>query len=156
MILARAFAGASMVGGLLLLVATVVTGADVLSRWLLNKPVYFAIEFSALAIGAGVMLAFPSRFMERDNVSAHLLATVLSKRMNRALQFFGAAVSALMMTYVAYIIILQANDKLGLSERTPDMALPTGPLWVLAAVVMVLAAIGSVIALLSFRGDKAA
>jgi len=156
-VLARSFAGASIVGGLFLLTATLVTGADVLSRWLLNQPIYFAIEFTALSIGAGVLLAFPARFLERENVAAQLVASLLPQRVYRMVEFGGVVVSALLMIYVAYVIVLQANDKLGLSERTPDMALPTGPLWVFAAAIVALTAIGAVIAVLRFfkRNEKA-
>jgi TRAP-type C4-dicarboxylate transport system permease small subunit len=149
-VFARTFAGASMVGGLFLLAATIVTGADVLSRWLLNQPVYFAIEFTALSIGAGVLLAFPARFMQRENVAAQLIASLLPRRIYRLVELGGVVISALLMVYIAYVIILQANDKLGLSERTPDMGLPTGPLWTFAAAITTLTAVGAVIATLRF------
>lgn len=149
-VFARIFAGASMVGGLFLLAATIVTGADVISRWLLNQPVYFAIEFTALSIGAGVLLAFPARFMQRENVAAQLIASLLPQRVYRLVELGGIVISALLMIYIAYVIVLQANDKLGLSERTPDMGLPTGPLWAFAAAIVALTAVGAVIAAFRF------
>lgn len=156
-VLARLFAGASMVGGLFLLAAALVTGFDVLSRWLFNQPVYFAIEFTALSIGAGVLLAFPACFMERENVAAQLIASLLPSRVYKTVEFGGVVASALLMIYVAYVIVLQAIDKLGLSERTPDMALPTGPLWVFAATIVVLTAAASILAVFFYfnRNDAA-
>jgi TRAP-type C4-dicarboxylate transport system permease small subunit len=155
--LARLFAGASLLGGILLLAATFVTGADVASRWLLGKPIYFAIEFTALSIGLGVLLGFPARFLDKTNVSAQLISAVLSQRAGRTVSRISAIISALLIAYVGYVVFFQAIEKLGLSERTPDMGLSTGPLWVIIAVVMILSAVGAVVAaLLMLKEDNAA
>jgi TRAP-type C4-dicarboxylate transport system permease small subunit len=147
--LSQLFSASSVVGGVLLLAATAVTGSDILLRWLLGTPLPFAIEFTALSVGLGVLLGFPSRFIDSANVSAQLISEFLPARITRSIKLFSLAISALLIGYIAYVTVLYAAEKLVVSERTPDMALPTGPLWAVVAIVLVLSALGSAIALVN-------
>ena len=85
----------SLSASVVLLLVAIATMLDVLLRWLFKLPIPGLGEISALFTAIVVAACFPMLIAQRGNVTISMVGTALGKRTTRALDVFGALMSAL-------------------------------------------------------------
>lgn len=112
-----------------LLLLSIVTMTDILLRWLFSAPIRGFIDVAALATAVIASACFPALIAQRGNVTIRLFGSIAPPGAIRALDTFGALVTAVffgLMTwqYIRYSAeMTRANEVMGITRW------PVGPWW---------------------------
>ncbi len=129
-----------------LLVALIaVTATDVVGRYLLNAPLSGAFEMTELMLGALVFAALPLVSRSGSHVEVDLLVTVLPERVNHALGFIAAAISALVLVYFAWRLGILGIQQWQEGSRSVSLGVPFWPFAALGAAGCLMAALFGVL-----------
>ncbi len=90
------------ISAVVLVALMVITVADVLGRWLLNRPVEGTYELTELAMVAIVFLALGAVVHHGGHISIGLVSERLPKRWQRALQIVVGLLSFLLLLVIAW------------------------------------------------------
>jgi TRAP-type C4-dicarboxylate transport system permease small subunit len=145
--------------GLLLL--AVATTLDVVLRYAFAKPIRGFVDVASLA--GAVLLAgcMPHVLASRSNIAVDALGRWLGGRARRALDAFGALVTAGFFAVMAWQYLRFAAEMQETAQTIPVLRWPVWPWWAaVAACVVVAAAVGFATALHApdapdARGDRA-
>ena len=136
--LVRALEG---LAALLLLALVGVTAIDVVGRYLLNAPLAGAFELTELMLGALVFAALPLVSRLGGHVEVDLLVAVLPGPLTRALGAVAAALSALVLGYFAWRLVVLAADQWQEGARSVSLGVPYWPFAVFGALACLLSAL---------------
>ncbi len=129
-----------------LLVALIaVTAIDVVGRYLLNAPLSGAFEMTELMLGALVFAALPLVSRSGSHVEVDLLVTVLPERVNRALGFIAAGISALVLIYFAWRLGILGVQQWQEGSRSVSLGVPFWPFAALGVAGCLMAALFGVL-----------
>ncbi len=112
-----------------LLALASVTVVDVLSRWLLARPLFGFNDFAAVASAIVCAACFPALIARRGNVTIRFVGSMLGGRAGRWLDAFGALVTALFFLAMTVQYARYSLELTGAGERMAILRWPTGPFW---------------------------
>ena len=120
--------GAFVMAGLMLM-----TIADVLLRYLFNKPILGSYELTELAMVAIAFLAIPYAAAKRVNVRVDLVVGLLPKRVIARFDSVTCVLSIIITGFLAWYTIPQALYIKGVGVQTEMLRIHTYPLYFLVA-----------------------
>ncbi|PKA44472.1 TRAP transporter small permease [Rhizobium sullae] len=132
-------AAAVLMAGLVL-----VTCIDVVGRYLFDSPLGGAFELTQVLLGALVFVALPLTTAAGAHVEVDLLVPLLPQAMVRVLGWLGGIVTAAVLLYFAFRLIILTQDHLAVGTRTAALGLP---MWVLGVIGVASCCIAAVIAM---------
>lgn len=132
-------AAAVLMAGLVL-----VTCIDVVGRYLFDSPLGGAFELTQVLLGALVFVALPLTTAAGAHVEVDLLVPLLPQAMMRVLGWLGGIVTAAVLLYFAFRLIILTQDHLAVGTRTAALGLP---MWVLGVIGVASCCISAVIAM---------
>ncbi|SEA97863.1 TRAP transporter small permease [Rubrimonas cliftonensis] len=124
----------------LLLALMAVTIIDVVGRYLLEAPLVGAFELTELLLCAMVFAALPLASRDGGHVEVDLLAGALPRGAAEALARAAAAISAAVLLYFAWRLVIVAHDLIGTGARSNALVIPFAPFAAFGALACVLAA----------------
>ena len=138
----RVLAGAA---ALLIVLLVAVTCVDVVGRYLFNRPFGGAYELTQILLAALVFAALPLTSADGGHVEVDLALHLLPVGAQRALGRMAAFVSAAVLAYFAYRLVLIGIDQLHEGTRSASLDIPMAPLAFLAAASCVASAIAMIL-----------
>ncbi len=126
------------VGGLALLTMTVWTVTDVLTRYLLAKPLKGSIDLVEATLVLVVFLALPECFLRDEQVTVDVADHVVGPRALELLKLAGAFATMVFLLVLGYTGIQPMLDAMQFGDRKPDLPIPI--YWLLAAIEVSIAA----------------
>lgn len=126
----------AIIGVAFLLLASALTIMDVVSRWVLGKPLIFVPDLFGLSIILVVASTFPTGVLQRKHVAIDFFGTWLGRHASRVLDSLAALATTLFMAVLAWQVTEVAISKAAENDYTYVMRLPTGPVWWLAAIII--------------------
>ena len=133
--------GLEIVSGLLLIALMLVTGIDVIGRYVFDSPLPGAFESTELLLGALVFAALPLVSRSGAHVEVDLLATLLPDRVGRGLLWFGAAVGLLVLLVFAWRLFALGLNQLEDGTRSISLGIPFAPVSFLGSAACVVSAV---------------
>jgi len=147
--LAEGLAGLA-IGGLLLLAFG--TALDVVMRYVFARPIHGFNDVVPLVGAALLSACMPHVVASRGNIAVDFLGKALGTRPTRWLDGFGAGVTALFFSLMAWQYARFALDMKQTAEVTPVLRWPVWPWWAAVATFITLTAL---VALCTLRADAA-
>jgi len=126
----------ALIGILGLMLIALITVASVVARAVFNYPLIWAHDVSSLLIIIIVATCFPTGVMLRKHVAIEFLGGALGSGAHRRLTAFGAMVTTVALTVLAWQMAVIAAQETAGHASTVVARIPTGPLWWLAAVIV--------------------
>ena len=126
----------ALVGVLGLLGVAILTIANVLGRWLLDSPFIGIHDLFGLVVIFVVAACFPTGVMQRKHVAIRFLGAGLGPNATRILDSIDALTTAGFLALIAWQVSIEAVNKMSTGEYTLVMKLSTGPIWVIASIVL--------------------
>lgn len=144
---ARALAGLGTAGLLLLAIGTT---ADVLLRYGFAAPIRGYVDVVALAGAVLLAACMPQVVASRGNVAVDFAGRYFGPRVHRALDRFGAALTAVFFGLMAWQYVRYALSK---REGHEVMAVLRWPVWPWWAAVALFIGVTALVALLTLNDD---
>lgn len=133
--------------GVLLLVMTAITFADVTGRYLFDRPLAIAFELVQVVMGTLVFAALPLVTAEDGHVSMGLLSDRLHGRVRLLQRSLAYGVCALLSCFWGAYVFKTAQILSGYGERMVFSGIPVGPFaYFMAAMIFVSAAMMMIVA----------
>lgn len=114
----------SGVGGLTLVVMTLWTVADVITRYLLSKPLQGSIDLVESTLVLVVFLALPECFRRDEQVTVDLVDHFISARSVQWLKLLSTFATTLFLLLLIYAGIQPLLDAWQFGDRKPDLPVP--------------------------------
>jgi TRAP-type transport system small permease protein len=146
----RAASAIELLAGVLLIALMVVTGVDVIGRYILTAPLPGAFEMTEILLVALVFAALPLVSREGGHIEVDLLVAFLPGALLRALAVFGAILSAGVLIFVAWQLARLGSHQWAEGARSISLRIPYAPFALLGAAGCALAAIYGLVR--GFRG----
>lgn len=137
-LLRRAEFALGIAAALLLAAMVLLTTADVIGRYFLNRPLPGAFELTELAMGAMVFFSLPLVTLRRQQVTVDLLEHAVPRAWRRAQQALFDLVAALCAAVVTWQLWGKAGQMAAAGETTATLQIAVYPL------VYTMAALGGV------------
>lgn len=118
----------AVVGLTALMSLAVMTLADGLMRWIVNRPIEGVRDLSGLAIALAIACCFPVVMIERGNITIRL-AEKVSPTFSRVLEFLAAALVCVITAALSWQIWLYAAKMARARETTFVLQIPIAPFW---------------------------
>lgn len=125
----RATRALSVAGLIALMFLAVMTLADGLLRWLVNRPIVGVRDVGALAIALAVSCCIPVGLMERGNVTIRVGASVFGAAAGRLLDAIAAVAVEVVIVTMAWQFMLFAGKLAKAGETTWLLKIPVAPFW---------------------------
>lgn len=122
--LTQRVASVGVLGMLLIAFATI---ADVVSRWLFNRPITGMEEVASMALAVAVSACLPAGAAQRVNITVELLSGRVSARTVARLQLFGAVVLLVLYAALALRVGNYAAELAARRGVTVYLELPIAP-----------------------------
>lgn len=124
----------------LLIVLMLITGIDVVGRYVLNAPLPGAFETTQLVLAALIFTALPLVGRAGGHVEVDLVAAALPERLAHALGLVAALLSAAVLLFFAYRLAVLAGQQWEDGTRSVSLGIPYAPVALLGAASATLAA----------------
>jgi len=121
------------VAALLIVMLIGVTCIDVIGRYAFNRPFGGAYELTQMLLAALVFVALPLTSADGGHVEVDLALHLMPSRVQRLLGRLAGIVSAMVLGYFTWRLVVIGLDQLHESTRSASLALPMAPLAFLAA-----------------------
>lgn len=125
----KASRGLALAAAACLLVVALATMADVLLRWLFKAPIRGFLDVAALATAVIIAACFPALIAGRGNITIRLIGSLGGKGLTRALDAFGALVTAVFFMLMTWQYFRYSAEMTQANEATAILRWPTGPWW---------------------------
>lgn len=112
-----------------MLAISLATLADVLGRWLFNRPIPGFFEVGQLLLGVIIAASFPSALATRNNLTIDFLAGMLGPRAERWLGATGAVLMLVLVAIVTWRFAFYAQELGGRNAQTINLGVPLAPFW---------------------------
>lgn len=133
-----------------LLALALLTMADILLRWLFKAPIRGLVDLVALATAIIAAAYFPALIAQRGNITIRLLGALGGRTLTRALDAFGALVTAAFFALMTWQYVRYSAELTRANEATATLRWPTGPWW---WVVTAMFAVTTLVALVVLARD---
>ena len=125
--------------GLGVLLANVVLIAiDVVARWLFNVPQSWVADLAQLSYPIAIACCFPAALESGHMIAVRFLGEALGARAARALDLFGQFTLVPVLALFAWKMVERAASDWSTGFKTPTIALPVAPTWLVVALLLVL------------------
>jgi len=114
-------------GGGFVLLLMLVTSADVVGRYLLNKPLHGALEMTELGLIAMVTLTWAYTQAEKGHISLDLLFSHFSHRVQSIIGMFTSFLGMFVVGLIAWYAVPFALDSRASMEWTARLHIPLYP-----------------------------
>ena len=128
-----------------LLAIAIGTLADVLGRFLFGAPIRGYNDFAALGIAVTCAAFFPALIARRGNLTIDLVGRALGPRASRVLDAFGAVVTFVFFTAMAWQYVRYALEMARGGERMAILRWEVWPFWSAVALAVVATAVVSLV-----------
>jgi len=135
---AESLAGVAVVG---LLVLAMVTGFDVLMRFVFRAPIRGMTDITMVAAAVLLSACLPHVVASRANITVMFIGRALGPTAFRVLNFFGSLVTCLFFIVMAWQCALYALDMYVAGETMPTLRWPVWPWWAAVAICISLTAV---------------
>ncbi len=125
----------AFVGLVALMIEALVTCADVLLRWLANKPIQGLSEILEVVTAIVIATCFPIVVAERHNIAIRLLGQFVWTRGARWLEVLGGVVLLTFLVVVGWQLAVFTGEVIEDGERSIVLLIPTAPFWVTATAI---------------------
>lgn len=132
-----------------LVLLMLVTFADVIGRYFLNRPVTYAVELIELLMGLVVFFGLAYTTIKKAHISVDLLVDAVPSVVKSALMVFAALVSAVVIIIMAWRLTLRAIGFASDGLSTSVLFMPVAPFVFLMCAGAALAALVAVAQLIS-------
>lgn len=141
--IARARLALNVAAAFLMTGLVLVTCIDVVGRYLFNNPLGGAFELTQVLLGALVFAALPLTTGTGAHVEVDLLVPLLPDRVAALLGRIAGIVTAAVLLYFAFRLVILTEDHLDVGTRTAALGLP---MWVLGAMGVASCSVSAVVA----------
>lgn len=118
-----------------ILAMMVLTGIDVLGRYVFSAPVPGAFELTEFGMAIAVFSALPIVSLQRKHITADLLTGSLNRYLQKAQRVFCDSCGFCFFAFVAWRLWLQAGQTMEYGTTAGLLELPLAPLSYFAAVL---------------------
>lgn len=126
----------AIIGVLGLFMIAAITIVSVVARAVFSYPIIWGHDIASLIIIIVVATCFPTGVMLRKHVAIEFLGAGLGPKWSQRLDFFGALVTAIALTFLAWQMTVIAGQEVAYNTSTIVARIPTGPVWWLAAIIV--------------------
>ena len=117
----------SYLGVAALFIMMLLTAADVIGRYLFNKPVLGAFELTEFLVLILIFSFLAHAQAEKNHVSVDLLLGRLPKTWRRVIEFFNHAVCLALMALFVWMTTLRAMELKEYAEASSNLGIPKYP-----------------------------
>jgi TRAP-type C4-dicarboxylate transport system permease small subunit len=108
----------------------VLTCADLVLRWTIDKPIFGAFELVTLGLVTAVFLGLPDVFAREGHITVNVLDEIMPRAVVRGVRVVGAVASLAFVALVGVYMVKPAGDALAFGDQTMDLAMPVIWFWV--------------------------
>ncbi len=130
-----------LVSGALLISLMMVTGIDVIGRYLLNKPLTGAFELTEMLLGALVFASLPLVSRAGGHVDVDLLVNSIPSRIKHALNILVGTLSAAVLLFFAWRLWILGVKQFADGAHSESLGVPFGLFAMFGAFTCILAAV---------------
>ncbi|MCW1935043.1 TRAP transporter small permease [Pararhodobacter zhoushanensis] len=120
---------AAILGVFFLLLVAGLSVVDILVREATGRPIRGAADIASLLTIIIIAACFPAGLLERRQIKVTFLGAMMPPMVNRALEVFGALMTALMFLAIAYYVTLHAQRVSASAEYSMVLNMPIAPWW---------------------------
>lgn len=129
------------VSGALLVSLMMVTGVDVIGRYLLNKPLTGAFELTEMLLGALVFASLPLVSRAGGHVEVDMLMNFIPKSIKHILNVMVGVLSASVLLFFAWRLWILGVKQFADGTHSESLGVPFGMFAMFGALTCVLAAV---------------
>ena len=126
----------AVIGFLGLLVASVITLADVAMRFLFSLPIHGWDDLTELVFAIAIVAAFPAGLLQGHNITIRFLGAGLGNRPTHWLELFGALLTFLFIAGMAWQFVVLVFDYHAINDTTMTAEILTWPWWTVAMLII--------------------
>lgn len=131
----------------------ILTGADVVGRYVFGHPIPGFTNAIPLVMALVVAAFFPALIVQERNVVVRPFAR--ASKVSRFLDAFAALITTLFFALMAWQFVNYAAEVVNSREYVPVLRWPAGPWWCGVAVIVAITAIAAFIVLLRLIANRA-
>ena len=149
----------SNLGALALFAMMVITTADVVGRYLFNKPILGVFELTEFLVLIVIFSFLAYTQSHKGHVAVDLLVLLFPKRLQLYIELFNHTICLLLMVLITWMGIVKALELMEIGETSPNLLVPNYPFvfyLVLGCAVMCIEYIRDLIRLLGSRKESSA
>lgn len=117
-----------LIAALILVAIMLLTCADVIGRYLLDKPIPGAFEITELAMGALIFASLPLVTLRREQVTVDLLAHLIPQGIMKVQQLLLDLISIVCVGVIGWRVWIKAVEMASTGETTATLEIPVYPL----------------------------
>lgn len=125
----------ALIGFLGMLLVSMATVTEVLTRWLFNTPIEGLEDFKRLAFALLISTAFPMVLIRGENVTIRFLGKAVGTRISYWFEAFAALVVFTFFAFLCSELIRMTIKFHAVNETTDGVELIVWPWWVLTVIV---------------------
>jgi TRAP-type C4-dicarboxylate transport system permease small subunit len=122
------------IGAGALVVLMLVTGVDVVGRYVFNRPLMGAYELSELALAVVILLGWAYTQSVKGHIDIDILYNRFPRPVKTVLDFFVPLLSLLLFSFIAWHGILFVIDSLGWHETSEMIGIPV---WIFKLMIFI-------------------
>jgi TRAP-type C4-dicarboxylate transport system permease small subunit len=122
------------IGAGALVVLMLVTGVDVVGRYVFNRPLMGAYELSELALAVVILLGWAYTQSVKGHIDIDILYNRFPRPVKTVLDFFVPLLSLLLFSFIAWHGILFVIDSLGWHETSEMIDIPV---WIFKLMIFI-------------------
>lgn len=130
-----------LVSGALLVSLMLVTGVDVIGRYLLNQPLAGAFELTEMLLGALVFASLPLVSRSGGHVEVDMLMNFVPARVKHVLNILVGILSAAVLLFFAWRLWILGVKQFADGAHSESLGVPFGYFAMFGAITCVLAAV---------------
>lgn len=127
------------------------TVADVALRLLVNRPIQGTYDLIQLGLACTIYIALPAVFLRDEHLVVDVIDQLTGKRVVRALDWTGAAVSLGVLALMFLQMVPLARDMQEFGDVTADLSIPKIIYWIPVLVGVGASALAAVVFLIRGR-----
>ncbi len=126
----------AVIGFLGLLVASVITLADVAMRFLFSQPIEGWDDLTELVFAIAIVAAFPAGLLQGHNITIRFLGAGLGDRPTYWLELLGAVLTFLFIAGIAWQFVVLVVEYRAINDTTMTAEILTWPWWAVAMLII--------------------
>jgi TRAP-type C4-dicarboxylate transport system permease small subunit len=127
------------------------TVADVALRLLVNRPIQGTYDLIQLGLACTIYIALPAVFLRDEHLVVDVIDQLAGRRLVRALDWTGAAVSLGVLALMFWQMVPLARDMQEFGDVTADLSIPKIVYWIPVLVGVGASALATVVFLIRGR-----
>jgi len=129
----------AFIGVALLLLIALVIVADIVLRYVFDRPIEGLEDISRFTFAIAVATCFPAGLLQGHNVTIRFLGKALGSKPSAWLEVFGSACTLVFFVFLAWRFGVFAVDEARHHRYTQTLELPTAPFWSVITLIVAIA-----------------